>query len=79
MGQVPRGTGSTRALRYVGLSEKPEMTLLLRAASSSDFPSENQHSALILTAGRFTSVGEEREAILENVCKYYLVNAKLGL
>ena len=57
----------------VGLSEKPEVTLLLRAASSSDFPSENQHSALILTAGRFTSVGEEREAILE-ICMQVLLS-----
>ena len=39
----------------------------------SDFPSENQHSALILTAGRFTSVGEEREAILE-ICMQVLLS-----
>ena len=38
--------------------------LLLRAASSSDFPTENQHSALILTAEVDSHLREKREAIL---------------
>ena len=57
------GTGSTRVLRCVGLGFGMTL-LLLRAASSSDFPTENQHSALILTAEVDSRLREKREAIL---------------